>query len=385
MREGGGSIRIASWPHWYAPNPYLELLYAALRPYGVEHVRNIPLDWKVLTDRSVNVWAAHVHWPEPFWRERGGALPGRLWGVVQLQRFLAGARRRGIRVIWTVHNLEHHEGVQLCDRLGYRLLHHAVDLRIFTSEWARRVAVDRYGRKDQSLVMPIGNYDGALPPPRSRVETLRAEGIPEHRKVLLCFGQVRRYKGFDVAAEAMKYLPDDQFHLVVAGRPMPPFAGALHSAAAAAPNVTLRLQDVDDQRLADLIAASDAVLLPYRTITGSAALLTALSFAKAVVASDLPYFREVLDVEPDARVLTAPGDAQALAGGIREFFAVAQLRRARAARAIASQLTWPHVVRPVAEWIVANAAGDHSRRCATAADGVPLRPSAGHTSGRVGP
>ena len=57
---------------------------------------------------------------------------------------------------------------------------------------------------------------------------------------------------------------------------------------------------VSDQAYSDIVAAADAVLLPYRKITGSAVLLAAWTLGRGVVASDLPYFREMADGEPES-------------------------------------------------------------------------------------
>ena len=57
------------------------------------------------------------------------------------------------------------------------------------------------------------------------------------------------------------------------------------------------------------------VVYPYRAITTSGALATGVALGKAVVASDLPVFRELLTDGVDA-LLVPPGDAEALAEGI---------------------------------------------------------------------
>jgi glycosyltransferase involved in cell wall biosynthesis len=342
-------VRIASWPHWYEPNQYLNLLYKALAPFGVQHCPGVPLDYKKLVDAGIDM--CHLHWPEPFWREPAGALPTQLWRVAKLRRQLSAMRKRGIATVWTVHNLDHHEGTQLCDRLGYQLLHRFVDLRVFHSRWARDVCIDRYGFvRGDTILMPHGNYDGAFPPPHPGCETLRRAGIPAGRQMLLCFGQVRRYKGFDVAVEALDHLPKNTFHLVIAGRPVGDYADVIRDAADGRENVSLMLRDISDQEAADLVSASEAVLFPYRETSGSGALLAALTLSKGVVATDLPYFREVLALAPQAYALTNP-DPVDLARTIREFCASPVQVREKAARALASEYAWPRVIGPLAKWI----------------------------------
>jgi beta-1,4-mannosyltransferase len=113
--------------------------------------------------------------------------------------------------------------------------------------------------------------------------------------------------------------------------------------------VRLVLETVGDDVMSDLYAAADCVLLPYRWITGSGALLTALTLRRAVVASDLPFFRSELTDEPTAGVLVPRGDVAALANGVRAFFASDVGARHAAARRLADRLAWADVVKPVAE------------------------------------
>lgn len=340
-------IGVASWPHWYRPNPYMSCFYEALERHGIRHVRDRPLAFGALASAPRSVHALHLHWAYPYWRDRR-PVARRLYRAARLGALLLRLRRRGMPVVWTVHNLEHHEGPDLSDRLAARLLHRLADLRIFTSEWARGSAVSRYGG-GETLVVPIGDFAGALPAPSQR-ERVRAElGVGPRGRLLLCFGQVRPYKGFDVAARALERL-DDRHRLVIAGRPLEPHAERLRRLAG--PRSELRLRDLEERELVELIGASDAVLLPYRRVTGSAALLTALSLGRGVVASDLPYFREVVGGRP-AAVLVDPGSPDALARGIERFFGEAggPAARGEAARAVAAELDWDRLVAPVARWI----------------------------------
>jgi glycosyltransferase involved in cell wall biosynthesis len=327
-------------------------LYAALGAYGVKHVPDVPLTWKDLTGQRPPVDILHLHWPEPYWREPEASQKRQAWRVRRLGRLLSRLRNRGLRIVWTVHNLEHHEGTGAADWLGYELLHAMTDLRILHSEWSRRVAADRFGGPGDTIVMLHGNYVGVLPEPHPREETLAALGIPGDRRVLLCAGQLRRYKGFEIALDAMILLRDDPCHLIVAGRPVDSTAEELSSRAPSLQNVTLLPREVEDQELADLFQAADAALLPYLRVTGSGVLMHALTSSRSVVASDLPYFREMLAGEPNAGVLVEPGDPDSLARGIRAALDVPDEHRRAAAQRITERHDWQRVVRPYADWLV---------------------------------
>jgi beta-1,4-mannosyltransferase len=356
--NGGGvtDLRVASWPHWYAPNRYLDLFYHALRPHAIEHVKHVPLE---LSARTRHIDAFHLHWAYPYWREGRGGAAGRMLRVARLRRFLHSAHRRNVPVVWTVHNLEHHEGAGVADRAGEALMHAHADLRIFHSHAARQEALVRYpGARGETLIVPHGNYDGALPDAASRAETRAQLGVSGTTRLLLCFGQIRPYKGYDLAVAALEQLPANDYHLVIAGRVAHQEVQDLldHTTRR---NVTVRPGDASDQQLADLFEACDAVLLPYRRITGSGVLLHALTAGRGVVVTDLPYFREVLADGGEAAVFTDAANATAVAHAIEQYFSLPAAYRGRAARSVADRYDWSQLVGPVAEWLHARCARRH--------------------------
>jgi glycosyltransferase involved in cell wall biosynthesis len=103
------------------------------------------------------------------------------------------------------------------------------------------------------------------------------------------------------------------------------------------------------------MAASDAVLLPYRKVTGSAVLLTAIGFGRAVIAADLPYFREVLAAEPEAASLVAGADPAAWAHAIIDLVSSAAETRRQAALRLADRYSWDRSVVPLADALAAAA------------------------------
>jgi glycosyltransferase involved in cell wall biosynthesis len=110
---------------------------------------------------------------------------------------------------------------------------------------------------------------------------------------------------------------------------------------------------LSDQEFADLMGASDAAFLPYRDVTGSAVLLTAIGFGRPVIATDLPYFREVLSPEPEAAALIDGTDPEHWARAIEAFFAGPLDRRRQAASRLADRYSWDRVVVPLAEALAA--------------------------------
>jgi beta-1,4-mannosyltransferase len=354
-------LRIASWPR-PGINPYCQLYYGALAPFGVavEYVDDIAR--RPLVGASGRVFdAVHFHWNiEGIWRGFGRSVLSQLYGLAVWSRLLRRLKRAGIPILWTAHELAPPEDETWIDRLGYRLCARFADLCVCHSEVCRRDVLARFRvTPARAIVIPIGTYEAVLAPARSADETRARWGLPADRRLLLCFGYQRPRKGLEVALEATRRLAPD-CHLVIHGSTRggarKKWLRGLQAAYRTAPNVTFLHQELDGSDLADLLMAADCVILPYLEIVGSAALAACLTVGRGVVVSDLPYFRETLAQEPDAAVLFRPGDPDDLARAVATFFSMDRSRREAAVSRLASDRRWERVVTPIGEWLQAHAA-----------------------------
>ena len=97
--------------------------------------------------------------------------------------------------IWTVHNLEPHEGAYRWDRYGYRLLARECDVVICHSQSAARDVRDTYHPRGRIVVMPHGDPAPAYPRARSRDDVLAELQLDPQRPVVSCLGRMRPYRG----------------------------------------------------------------------------------------------------------------------------------------------------------------------------------------------
>lgn len=288
-------MRVASFPGDVSVNPYLERLHDALARRGIETVSGAPgLRWALRARSQVAV--AHLHWIEFFvhgYGRRAGVTPHcpRALYVARAARFLVALallRARGVRIVWTVHNLRPHEQrFPVLDRLvalGVATLSHSI---VVHSDFARRRLRTELGwTTSPCWVAPIGNYDGSYPPARRGRERMREDlDIRADAFVFLVFGQLRAYKRLDEVIGAFRQIDAPDVCLVVAGRPLD--EAVRESAVRAAgsdPRVRLLLDYVDDADVADIHATADAAVVAYVDAFSSAALVLALSQGLAVVA-----------------------------------------------------------------------------------------------------
>lgn len=365
------ALRLASWPGSWKTNPYVDLFHRGLAEHGIEFWGPAEVNDGWLRRHANSVDVVHFHWPERIWRHVGSGPWQQLRAIAGLWSYLRLARRLGVISMWTVHNLEPHDGATLADRMGYRMLAAACNLVVCHSQSS---AAELPRTRRAPVVMPHGTYAGYFPAPRARVEVLRQLGLNPGLPTVSCVGHLRAYKGIDTACQAVAGLacdeavpmrpigthsrpsetgPPPKVQLIIAGEPFADVPReSVERMLAKIPGAVGIYRRIDDQEYTDIVSASDAVLLPYRRITGSGALLSALTSGNGIVATDLPYFREILDGEPDAFRLAPPENSASLSAAIRMLLEVPEPRRAAAISRLQARYSWSRVAAPLAQAIV---------------------------------
>ena len=151
----------------------------------------------------------------------------------------------------------------------------------------------------------------------------------EHRR-LLFFGLVRPYKGLDVALRALAAGPPD-VRMRVAGE----FWGGTESAElirelGLGDRVELRPGYAKADEVPGLFSDVDALVLPYRTATGSQGVWTAFQFGVPVLVTRAG--RSAADVTDGVDGLIAePDDVESLSEAVRDFYQPGRPERMRAA------------------------------------------------------
>ncbi len=163
---------------------------------------------------------------------------------------------------------------------------------------------------------------------------------------------MRRYKGFELALEAVRSLPEVQLLLAGQHRQGPDWLdpGLIDAVARDLGPRLVRVQrPLENEEFGNFMRAVDGLLLPYRSITTSGLLMAALGVGTPVVAFAHPFFREVLGPEPEAAVLVERFDAGGLAEGIEELLARDRAAARAAALRLSERYAWKRTVVPFAE------------------------------------
>jgi len=322
-------------------NPYTALLYRHLERRGFE-IAEFSLPGLLLG--NADIW--HIHWPD-LTLNAGPAHRRFRRALIFLAKLLI-ARLRGVRVVWTVHNLKPHDWVM--DRV--QAFVHAAFLRsisafISLTESARSAAVDQYPalRNVRGFVVPHGHYAGVYPDTVDRRDARSALGLPAAAKVYLFFGQIRAYKNLPALIDAFDDLGDEDSYLVIAGNPLEPEYGRRIAALTGGrERVRCDLGPIANERVQLFMRAADVVVLPYQDILNSGAALLALSFQRPVVVPGAGSMVELAAVFGERWVHTYSGElsptdlsaAMAMTGGADDD-ALVRLERAL------EQHSWPRI------------------------------------------
>jgi glycosyltransferase involved in cell wall biosynthesis len=220
-----------------------------------------------------------------------------------------------------------------------------LDAVVVHSDEGRQRLVGDFGLPGAKVrVIPHGAFEYLTQLP-SELPMDRGVGDLDGRKVVLCFGLIRPYKGVDVLIEAFASAPADAVLLVVGRAMMPvdPLRGRARELGIA-DRVRFVTRFITDPEIPSYFRRADLVVLPYREIEQSGVLFTALAFGRPLLLSAVGGFTEVGERHRAAR-LVPPADADALGSALKELLNDddARLQLAEAAgRAAAGPYSWAH-------------------------------------------
>jgi beta-1,4-mannosyltransferase len=215
----------------------------------------------------------HVHWPELLVRNDSRVKAFLRRQAVWLLLFLLRMRR--VPIVRTIHNLRPHESghsaeVRVLDAVDRRT---RVFIRLNpTSALPASASTDA-----EVVTIPHGHYRD-----RFRTDTRSVPGR------LVNFGLIRPYKGVETLLEAFRGLEDPSLRLRIAGSPSGGLREVIQREQAKDPRVSSVLRFVSDEELVEEVAQGELVVLPYRQMHNSGAILVALSLERPALVPASP-------------------------------------------------------------------------------------------------
>ena len=271
-------------------NPYNYLLYSSLEKLGVEVLE----PWSFSDLRTASIW--HLHWPENFLYERSiiRAWVRFFWLVFKISL----TKIFKVKIIWTVHNLTPHKSVShFLKKIFYKFFPLICDGFIFLSTASKNQSNIWGVRISSSMraVIPHGSYKSIVDPKISRQSSRKSLGIDPNKFIFLFFGQIRAYK--NVPKLLMEFnqllMPDALLCIVGSTLREQSIAPQIQSLSGKNDQVIFKDEFVQENELQQWVAASDVVVLPYKSVTNSGSALYALSCNRPVIAPKISALFEI--------------------------------------------------------------------------------------------
>lgn len=213
----------------------------------------------------------HVHWPELLIR---GKRPLRAFLRRRaLYALMLKARRQRIPIVRTVHNLRPHEA----GKAGETRALAALDAN--TTLFIRLNPTTPVAPEAKAVTILHGHYRDRF----SRVPL--PQSIPGR---CLYFGLIRPYKGVETLLSVFASLARDDLQLRIVGRPSEGLRAVIAQAEARDRRISSDLRFVPDDELVQEVGRADLIVLPYREMHNSGALLVALSLDRPVLVPSSP-------------------------------------------------------------------------------------------------
>ena len=298
----------------YAGNPYWEQLQAKLEQIGVEFVQTddkLYLQWRWLVQNRHRVDVIHFHFLQHHYAVNEKSASAGL-----LMKFIAKlilAKLLGYRLVWTVHNLYHHEKLypEYIGRLAHLAMAHLADAVIVHCEHARQALADKFYRRKNVYTTFHPSYIGIYPDIISRKEARAKLHLSEHQRVILFLGTIRAYKGVDQLIQAFRRISGEELVLLIAGKLWHTMSEAQFQALSLGDKrIVFVPHYIPDMDLQNYYKAADAVILPFTNVLSSGSALLAMSFGCPVIAPAIGCLAEV--ITPDTGVVYDPREDEGL-------------------------------------------------------------------------
>lgn len=288
-----------------------------------------PLSWKrtAETIASSGPDALLVPWWTAFW-----GLPDR----AVLRR--VAARSPSTRRVLICHNVEDHEGGALRRFLAIGAFLAADAFVVHASADRDRLARLAPGRPAAVLPHPAAPSDA---PPRG--EARRRLGLAADGPLVLFLGLVRRYKGVDVLLEAAPAIVRATGgSIAVVGEVFSDARNLARRAAASPVRDRIHWKDayVSEEDMGLWLAACDAVVLPYRAVSGSGIAARALAAGRPVAAAAVGGLAETIAPGVTGELFAA-GDAEGLARAVETVIRRGPDAYAAGIARAAANASWP--------------------------------------------
>ena len=233
-------------------------------------------------------------------------------------------------VVGTVHDVESFEKYAKGDlsRNNYEKFFFLLDGIVVHTEYARRELINHISsdvfdaNKIRTIYACDLDYDSLNANFIEKSIAREYLKLPQERKIVLFFGQIKKVKGLDLLLNALVKVSkhDSSVLLVIAGKVWKDDYSEytkIIEEYGFGQFVNQRIGFIDNADVPYYFNAADIIVLPYRKIYNSGVLIRAMSFGTPVVASDFGPFEEFI-IDGENGYLFETGSVESLAGKLEK-------------------------------------------------------------------
>ncbi|WP_345969904.1 glycosyltransferase family 4 protein [Sulfurimonas sp. HSL1-6] len=229
------------------------------------------------------------------------------FGFLEYYNLLLAKRVFGFCVVGTVHDVESFEKYAKGDssKHEYEKFLTLLDAVVLHTEYAKRELVNNLkpsiveSKKIETIYGPDFDFESLDSNFIEKKIAREHLNLPQDRKVILFFGQIKKVKGLDLLLKALAEVitKEPSALLVIAGKVWKDDYSEYENIIekyGLANYVDQRIGYVDNDDVPHYFNAADLVVLPYRKIYNSGVLIRSMSFGTPVLASDFGPFKEFI-------------------------------------------------------------------------------------------
>jgi glycosyltransferase involved in cell wall biosynthesis len=256
----------------------------------------------------------HLHWPSYRYVSKGSFF-AISFAFLKFCLFCVILKLKRVRLWWTAHNLMPHEpcDFRIIDVWARHLVIYFCEKIFVHGKAAQDIMAQHFPVSSKKMVRTphghwIGHY-GDLEPKESARQIL---DIPSDVKVFLLFGQLKPYKNIEGLIEAFRQLPFNDKFLLIAGKfGNSTYQRKIESIVSSSTDIKLDARFIADSEVANYLAASDAMCMPYNEILTSGTAMLSMSYGRPFISINKGYLAEVVnensgilvdDIETDSLV-----------------------------------------------------------------------------------
>jgi len=274
-----------------------------LKPFHYSSLANL---LKIIFFRLKGYRIIHVHWLYIF-----------PFGFV-MKGFYYFCKALGIKVIWEMHNIVPH-GYGENDKRNCRWFYERSDAIIFHSRHDIQRAKDLFNTDTDKIhtIIPHGNFNGSYENSISKKEARKRLNIQDNNRVLLCFGFIRKNRGYEYLIDAAKDMRDTI--VMIAGKSEDKdVCQKLLAYEKRLSQLRVFAKWIPDEEIQYYLNACDIVVLPYTDITTSGVIPLAYAFSRPVITTNIGGLNDI--VNDETGIIVPAKDVGALRNAIENIF-----------------------------------------------------------------